>query len=53
MSAANGLKKKRKTKENKLRMIYKQTEGLSEEEAQRKLNEVFDILLDEITKKKK
>jgi hypothetical protein len=43
---------KRKAKENKLRVAYKQTGGLSEEEAQRKLNEVFDILLDEIDRRK-
>lgn len=43
---------KRKTKENKLRVIYKQTEGLSEEEAQQKLNEVFDILFDETDRRK-
>jgi len=44
---------KRKTKEDKLRVVYKQTEGLSEEEAQRKLNKVFDILLDETNRRTK
>ena len=43
---------KRKTKENKLRVVYKQTEGLSEEEAQQNLNEIFDILLDGVDKQR-
>lgn len=42
---------RRKTKENELRVTYKQTEGLSEEEAQRTLNKVFDILFDETDKR--
>ena len=42
-----------KTKRNKLKVTLKQTEGLSEEEAQQKLYEVFDILLDETGRKTK
>lgn len=42
-----GKSMKRKTKGKKLKVILKRAESLSEEEAQRKLNEVFDILLDE------
>lgn len=44
---------KRKTKGKKIRVILKRAEGLSEEEAQRKLNEVFDILLGETDRKMK
>lgn len=36
-----------KIKGNKLKVTLKRAEGLSEEEAQRRLNAVFDILLDE------
>ena len=40
-----------KTKGNKLKVALKRAEGLSEEEAQRRLNAVFDILLEETSRR--
>ena len=42
---------KRKTKEKKLKIIWKQAKGVSEEESQRIWDMVFDILLGEEVKK--
>ena len=41
---------KRKIKENKIKITYKQAENISEEEAQRRLFKAFDILLSETAK---
>ena len=44
---------KRKIKVNELKVVYKQTEGLSEEEVQRKLDKAFGILFSEVDKEQK
>lgn len=46
------MKKPKKIKKPALKLVYKQAEGISEEEMQRRLNAVFDILLDEVAKRK-
>ncbi|MBI2033932.1 MAG: hypothetical protein HYT13_02440 [Candidatus Liptonbacteria bacterium] len=47
------MRKKRKTKPKELKVIFKQAEGVSKEEIQRRLNAVFNILFNEVAKKKK
>ncbi|MGD0328108.1 MAG: hypothetical protein ABSB00_00115 [Minisyncoccia bacterium] len=43
---------KRKTKLKELKVVFKQAECVSEEEIQQKWDNVFDILLDEVAKRK-
>jgi len=47
------MKKKRKTKPKELKLIFKQAEGVSEEEMQQRLNAIFDILLNGVAKREK
>lgn len=43
---------KRKLKEKKIEVVYKYMEGLSEEEAQRRVNGAFDILFNEVERRR-
>ena len=45
--------KSEEKKQKKIEIAYKQAEGISEEEMQRRLNTAFDILFDEVVKSKK
>ena len=40
-------------KQKKLKIVFKQAEGVSEEEAQQRLNRAFDILFNETIKQRK
>jgi len=46
------MKKRKKPKQNKLKVTYKFAEGVSEEESQRRLNAVYDIIFSEISENK-
>ena len=45
-------KKKREKEKGKLKLVFKQTEGISEEERQRRVHRAYDILFNEVAKRK-
>lgn len=47
------MKRKNKKEQQKLKVVFKQAEGISEEEMQRRLGAAFDILFNEVVKSKK
>jgi hypothetical protein len=47
------MKRKRRKKETKLNIVFKQAEGISEEEMQRRLDAAFDLLFNEVAQSKK
>jgi hypothetical protein len=44
---------KRKTKEKKLKVIYKQADNISEEETLRRLDKAFDVLFNEVLRRRR